>query len=349
MEQLTDRLGEFALIAGVALALGFAIDTIIYRVIRTQARKRGWRVGDAIAHSLHGLPTLLAALIAIRLITVALEIDTEVESTFKSVLLAVAIAGFTWSATRLAGRLTRIFTQGDDAPIPSSTIFVNLARGTVVAIGAASVLAALGISIGPLIAALGVGGIAIGLALQPTLENLFAGIQVLLSRQIGPGDFIRLETGEEGWVEDMNWRNTTIKSLSNDLIIVPNSVIGRSRITNFTSADEQHVEWVPVGVAYGSDLELVERVTLDEARAVLAALDYGVDDYEPLLRFDAFGDSSVDLRVSIKARSYSDRWPIRSELIKRLHARYAAEGIEIPFPQRVVHFPGGAPATDDAR
>lgn len=337
MEQFTERLGEFALIAAIALAIGFAIDTIVYRVIRTQARKRGWRVGDAIAHSVHGLPTLLSALVAARSISLGFKLSSASLSTVTSVLLAIAIAGFTWSATRLAGRLTRIYTQGEDTPIPSSTIFVNLARGTVVAVGAVSVLAALGISIGPLIAALGVGGIALGLALQPTLENLFAGVQVLLSRQIELGDLIRLETGEEGWVKDMNWRNTTIEMFSNDLIIVPNSVIGRSRITNFTSSDEQHVVWMTLGVAYASDLDLVERVTLEEARGILTSMPCGVADYEPMLRFESFGDSSIDLRVSLKSRTYGDRWLIRSEFMKRIHARYVQEGIEIPFPQRVVH------------
>ncbi len=337
MEQFIERLGEFALIAGIALAIGFAIDTVIYRVIRTQARKRGWRVGDAVARSLHGLPTLLAILIAARMISLKLQLADSQATTVKSALLATAVAGFTWSATRLAGRLTRIYTQSEDTTISSSTIFVNLARGTVVAVGSVSVLAALGISIGPLIAALGVGGIALGLALQPTLENLFAGIQVLLSRQIKLGDLIRLETGEEGWVIDINWRNTTIQLFSNDLIIVPNSVIGRSRITNFTSADSQHVIWIAVGVAYGSDLELVERVTLDEARETLAAIASGVKEYEPALRFSSFGDSSIEFTISLKTSTYGDRWLIRSEFIKRLHTRYTQEGIEIPFPQRVVH------------
>lgn len=337
LEQLIDRGVEFATVIAVSLAIGFAIDTIIYRVIRAQLKTRNLRVGDAIAHSLHGLPTLLSALVAARIVIGRLGLSDRQYSAAQAVLAAITILGVTWSATRMAGRLTRAVTAREGTAIPSSTIFVNLARGTVIAVGAVSMLAALGVSIGPMIAALGVGGIAIGLALQPTLENLFAGIQVLMSRQIEPGDFVRLESGEEGYVEDMNWRNTTIKMLSNDLIIVPNSVIGKSRIVNFTSVDEQHVIWVAVGVSYDSDLDQVERVCMDVAREVLGALECAVTDYEPLLRFDEFGESAIQVRVSLKSISYGDRGIVRSAFVKRLHDRFATEGIHIPYPQRTVH------------
>jgi small-conductance mechanosensitive channel len=321
----------------VSLAIGFTIDTILYRVIRAQTQKRNLRAGDAIARSLHGLPTYLSALIAARIIIGQLGLSDRQYDTAQSIMAALAILGVTWSATRMAGRLTIAVTERPDNPIPSSTIFVNLARGAVVAVGTVSVLAALGVSIGPMVAALGVGGIAIGLALQPTLENLFAGIQVLMSRQIEPGDFVRLESGEEGHVQDMNWRNTTIKMLSNDLIIVPNSVIGKSRIVNFTSVDEQHIIWVGVSVAYDSDLDQVERVCTEVAHEVLETLDCAVTDFEPLLRFEEFGDSGIQVRVALKSVSYADRGVVRTAFIKRLHSEFAAQGIHIPYPQRTVH------------
>ncbi|MDO9108576.1 MAG: mechanosensitive ion channel family protein, partial [Coriobacteriia bacterium] len=249
----------------------------------------------------------------------------------------VAILAVTAKLAILAGRIVRIVTSRQDNPLPSSSIFVNLARGTIWVIGLLILLAALQVSIAPLVTALGVGGLAIGLALQPTLENLFGGVQVLMSRQIDAGDFIRLESGEEGWVRDVTWRNTTIQMVSNDLVIVPNALIAKSRIMNFTSLDEQHIVIVPVGVAFDSDLEHVEHVTAAVAAATQREIEGAVIDWEPPVRFYEFGDSAVRLRVVLRVERYDMRFPVLHAFIKRLHAAYAEENIEIPYPQTTVH------------
>ena len=133
-------------------------------------------------------------------------------------------------------------------------------------------LATVGISVAPLITALGVGGLAVGLALQPTLENVFSGIQLLASKQIQPGDFIRLETGEEGIVLDVTWRNTTVQKLTNDVALVPNSVLARATVTNFTTLDPEFVLLIPVSFASAGDPDQVERIALEVAREVIAEM-----------------------------------------------------------------------------
>jgi small-conductance mechanosensitive channel len=201
-------------------------------------------------------------------------------------------------------------------------------------------MAALGVSVAPLLTAMGVGGIVLGLALQDTLSNLFSGIQVLMSGQIQPGDFIQLESGLEGRVVDVTWRNTTLRRLQQDLVIVPNARLGSELVLNFTQDEVEQIEWINVGVAYDSDLALVERTMVEVARDV-AGMDVGADpDYDPLFRAYEFGDSSINVRVSLKAVEYAQRWRIQTEMIKRLHQRFAEEGIEIPFPQRVVTMAG---------
>jgi small-conductance mechanosensitive channel len=125
--------------------------------------------------------------------------------------------------------------------------------------------------------------------------------------------------------------------MSNDLIIVPNATIGKSRITNFTSMDEHHSVIVPVGVAYGSDLEQVERVTYEVACEAQRELPGAVRDWEPAVRFYDFGDSAVQLRVILRVEHYSERFPVQHEFIKLLYRRYSEEGISIPFPQRTIH------------
>ena len=325
-------------VAGAAI-VGFVIDTVLFRVLSSRSERLHRRIGREIARALHGFPTAIAVIIGIKIGITKTDLDPSALNTANNGLIIASIFIATAFTARLAGRLIRVYTTKDDAILPSSSIFVNLARGLIWVIGGLTLMASLGISIAPLITALGVGGLAVGLALQPTLANLFAGIQVLLSHQIEPGDFVRLESGQEGWVHDVTWRNTTIKMFSNDLIIVPNSKIGQSLLTNFTSLDEQHSVYVTIGVAYDSDLEHVERVTLEVAREVTRDEDGGVTEFEPILRYKEFGSSSIDFTLIMRVHQYSDRFVIRHEFIKDLHKRYAEEGIEIPFPIRTVYMP----------
>jgi len=334
---LVDTYGSAAGLFLGTLLVGVVIDAIVFRVVAGKALRNRWAAGDALAHALHGLPTAIAAVLGIRLALPLVDLGGTAEEYVREGADALMIVIATAFAARVAGRLIRAYTEREDARLPSTTIFVNLARGLVWVLGALVLLASFGVSITPLITALGVGGLAIGLALQSTLENLFSGIQILVSRQIQPGDFVELESGERGWVEDVSWRNTTIKLFSNDLVIVPNAIIGKSRVTNFTTTDEQHVIWFDFGVSYDSDLEQVERVVLDVARWVQREVPGALPDYEPLFRFTDFGDSAITLTISLRAETIADHFPVRHAFIKELHRRFVEEGIVIPFPQRTVH------------
>lgn len=337
LNALADAYGAAVSVVLAATLTGFVAERVAVWLLHTLYRERGYRSAEAVARALVGIPTMLGLLAGAWWAVLDAGLPPRSETYALKALLAVAIVVATVTAARAAGWTVRLYTEREDARVPSSTIFVNLVRGVVWTVGALSLLAALGISIAPMLAALGVVGLAVGLALQPTLENVFSGVQVLMSGQIKPGDFVQLESGQQGWVEDVTWRNTTLKLLSNDLVIVPNAVIGRSLITNYTSEDEQHVMWVPVGVSYASDLDEVERVTLEVAREVQASAEGASPDHAPLFRYTEFGESAIVLQVALRADSFPNRWPVRHEFIKRLHQRYGAVGIEIPLPQRVVH------------
>lgn len=340
LQTLLDTYGDAAMTVVIATAIGFVLDFVVYRVWIARAQTTKHQFSGAFARAIHWLPTLGAFLVGIRLATPGLGLNADTARLVATTSQVIAILAVTAKSSVLAGRLVRIFTAREDTHLPSSTIFVNLARGTVWVVGSLILLAALRVSITPLVTALGVGGLAIGLALQPTLENLFGGIQVLMSRQVEPGDFIRLESGEEGRVRDITWRNTTIEMLSNDLVIVPNSIIAKSRVINFTSLDEHHSVTVPIGVAYDSDLEHVERVTREAARAAQREIDGAVVDWDPPVRFYEFGDHAILLRVVLRVARYDERFPVQSEFIKRLHVAYRDAGIEIPLPQHTVHLVG---------
>jgi small-conductance mechanosensitive channel len=250
--------------------------------------------------------------------------------------VVLLLASVTWSLGRVGAAMVSTKAVAVGA-LPSANLVANLARIVVLTLGGLVILHTLGISITPLITALGVGGLAVGLALQDTLANLFAGIHILISRQVRPGHFVRLSSGDEGYVEDVTWRYTTIRQLSDNLTIVPNATLASAVITNFSLPVQELAVLVPVGVSYDSDLGRVEDVTIAVAREVMAEVPGGVPAFQPFIRYNAFAESSINFTVILRGREVVDQHVIRHEFIKRLHRRYRVEAIEIPYPIRRVH------------
>lgn len=225
-------------------------------------------------------------------------------------------------------------------------------RALVFVIGALVLLGTYGISVTPILTTFGIGGVAIALGLQDTLGNLFAGMQVTLAGNIRVGDFIRLESGEEGYIEDIHWRATRIRTIPNNVVLIPNAKLAQSVVTNYHLPDQELAVLVDVGVHYSSDLEQVERVATSTARTVLAKPFGGVASFEPFLRFHRFGDSSIDCTITLRATSFRDGMVLRHEFIKALARDFTAAGIVIPFPIRAINYsqeqPPGAPPSGGA-
>ncbi|WP_439133557.1 mechanosensitive ion channel family protein [Pseudomaricurvus sp.] len=219
----------------------------------------------------------------------------------------------------------------------SQTIVKGLSRAFIIGIGLLMLLSTLGISITPIIASLGIGSLAVALALQPTLENFFSGVQLIIDKPIRVGDFIELDSGEQGFVEHIGWRSTWIKMLPNNTVIMPNSELSKSKIINyFYPAKEMSVP-VEVSVHYDSDLERVEEVTLEVAREILNDHPWGVETYDTFVVYHTFDSSSINFTVMLRAQEYFHQFFIRSAFIKALHKRFKSEGIVIPYPIRAVN------------
>jgi small-conductance mechanosensitive channel len=243
-------------------------------------------------------------------------------------------------AGRLVGRYIHQQTVGLSGDLPSTSLAHHVMRGLVYMIGILVILQTLDISITPVLTALGVGGLAVALALQDTLTNLFAGIQIIASRKIRPGQFIRLEGGEEGYVHDIAWRNTTIRTLPNMMVIVPNAKLSSSIVTNSYLPSEEVSAKVELGVHYDSDLERVEQVALETAMTIAESFPGGVTEPAPAVRFRGFGDSAINMAVVFRVREYTDQFPMQHLLVKALHKRFREEGIVIPYPIRTLDLGG---------
>lgn len=338
MDASIARLVTPALIVLAGGAAGLAVDRLIVSRLRSAPARGGWLGGEVAARALSGTTVLLGLIIGA---WIAADTADLAQRAARYVNIALGIATtvvVTVVAARLAGDLTRLYTSREDAVVPSSTIFANIVRIAVVIIGLIVALSALGVEVGPLLAALGVGGLALALALQDTLSNLFNGLQLIASRQIKPGEYVALETGEEGYIEDMTWRFTTIRQISNNLVVVPNAALAASRIINYHRPELEMSVLVPIQVAYGSDLELVERVTVETATEVVERVEGPIEGFEPVVRFHTLGDSAIRFSAILRVREVVGQHVLRHEFIKALMKRYAAEGIETPYPQMTIAF-----------
>ena len=235
-------------------------------------------------------------------------------------------------------------TQLDDRLLPPLKRILPLVVYSLAILMALSVL---NIPISPILAGLGIGGLAVALAVQPTLANFFAGTYVVTEGELNIGDYIELQGGPSGYVVEVGWRSTKIRSMFNNLVIIPNSQMANSIVTNYYSPSPAISVMVYCGVSYDSDLHVVESVVIEAAQELVNGSEHAVKDDEPWFGFEEFGDSNITFWVFIQATDRLGSFYLTSDLVKVIHSRLTAEGIEINYPVRKLVFPsenGSIPA-----
>jgi len=327
---------SIVLYLAAGIILGWVIKLIVIPLLRRIAVKTKWKSDDLIIDTISSWIIFWFFLFSCLLALSQLDFDANTKIIIQKSISSLYIFSFTWIISRILSGMLDIRSAKDDSVIPSTSIIGNIVKVIVFCVGVMVILQVFNVSVTPILTALGVGGIAVALALQPTLSNLFSGLQIIASGKLNVGDTIQLESGQRGIITDITWRNTTIRTAQNNIIIVPNSKMADSVIENYNLSDEQVTFNVTVGVSYGSDLRKVERISAEVAKEVLQRMNEGIKDFDPVVRFFSFGESGIQLRVFLSARDFESQFAIASEFIKALHERYQKEGIEIPFPTRTV-------------
>ena len=352
IDQLTESYFIGAIAAGLILA-GFVTLAILLRVILAILTKRtnkdnADRLLLVVIESIKGPAVLLVLTLGLlfgyfTLSRIEEGIFTSLNGTSEYAfqlwqVATILIATFTTS--HLADRTIRWYLRNvamntattlDDTLLP---IFRRVLPLTVYAIGGLVAIDNLGISISPILAGLGIGGLAVALAVQPTLSNFFAGTYVVTEGELKAGDFIELDGGPSGYVESVGWRSTKIRSRFNNLVIIPNSRMAESIVTNYFSPTPAMNVIVTCGVSYESDLEQVESIALEEAEALVKESTHSIKDMDPFFGFSNFGDSNIDFFIFLQAVDRNGTFILKSQLMKRIHSRFTAEGIEINYPVR---------------
>ena len=338
-------------IAAVIVLIGFVVAFLVHKLIFPLIiRFTRWTPSDLdsrLIRSLRWPATLgILALAGFLAVTVGLELgeDQERANTVAGaaglVVGIIAVAGLLsaavdWYLVTLASRTNHVV---DVRLFP----LIRRVGGLVVyGIGALLVLDVMDINISPLIAGLGLGGLAVALAIQPTLANLFAGTYVMTEGVIDTGDYIELESGVAGYVVEVGWRSTRIRTWGNNLVVIPNARFAETIITNYQQPVSAVNVYLTCGVSYDSDLDLVEEISREVMDDLLQNDDNAVKSYGSWFAFNAFGESNVDFWLFLQAKDRIASFSLQSALIKDLHRRFNDEGITINYPVRTLQFPDG--------
>lgn len=343
-----------AIVLGAALTVALLVHPLLTRVAKLLTRRTKTTLDDLLVEAI-SRPLFLFILahgLFLALTTISY-LDEWQDYVNRAWLVAVMVVVFVGiqralsALTRWYGQEVAVKTKGQlgEKLLPLVRRFVTV---IIYGIGALMILDNLGIKLTPLLAGLGLGGLAVALALQPTLSNLMAGAYVVADGAMGIGDFIEMQGGPMGKIVDIGWRSTKIETFVGNLVIVPNGKLVDSIVTNYQAPTPEMNVVIKCGVSYESDLARVEAVCLEVAREVIQELPDTVvaKDAKPGIWFTEFGDSNINFMIVLRAKSRGGTFTLTHEYMKRLHARFAREGIEISYPVRkLVYAPqdGGIP------
>jgi small-conductance mechanosensitive channel len=310
---------------------------LLFRALRAWTDRTNSRPALILADALRGSTVIWVLIAAVHLAIQSSELPARLTADAPKTLAFLWILSLTVMGVRLAGNIVRYY--GDQAPgaLPVTTLTRTLAELAVLFLGIAGLLSSVGFDIKPILTALGVGGLAVALALQDTLSNLFSGFYVAVARQVRLGDYIKLNTGEEGYVTDIGWRSTTVRALANNMILIPNAKLAQANVTNYYLPEKRMSANVMVTVSHGSDVDRVEAVLLEVVQQAVPEVSGMVGEPAPNVMFDpGFGEAGLGFTVNFQVAEFVAQFGVRNEMRKRIYRRLKAEGIEIARGTKVV-------------
>jgi len=262
------------------------------------------------------------------------ELPPRLAAQIHVVLEAAIILSVTITVAGVLDSLVATASERRALALGVTGLFRTSVRLVVLVVGGLVLLSSLGIAITPILTALGVGGLAVALALQDTLSNLFAGVHLLADKPIRVGDYVKLSVESvEGYVVDVGWRSTRIRMLQNNVVVVPNKKVAESVITNYDLGETRMAILIRVRVGYDADPDLVERLLEDETRSAVGQVPGLLADPAPSARLiPGFGDYGLEFTLACQVRTFADQFTVQHELRKRMLKRLRAERIRIPLP-----------------
>ncbi len=335
-----------AVIAFAILAVIFyTVVMAVFQTVKMMTRKTKTTLDDHLIKNLRRpmkwISVILAAYLSLQLFYPALNLWGHGLDNIFTIIFIIAgtytvnglfSAFMGWYGEEMAPKTDSKF---DDEIFP---LFKKIGSALIYVMGLTIVLSTMGIEVSALIAALGVGGLAVALALQDTLSNFFAGVHLLADRPVRPRDYIKIDGTEiMGTIEEIGWRSTRIKTWDNNIVYVPNSKMSASILINYFNPNEEMGYAMSFGVSYDDDPEKVEKALWEALRATSKKTGKIVDVDKSTIRPNAFLDSAIEYKVIVRIPVYGDRFGVNGELVKQIFYVFKKKGIRIPYPTMTLH------------
>jgi len=322
--------------------LFFAAVIILFykRYIKKIALKTKTKVDDIILEKSEKPIFYILLLIGIKLAIKPLSItNPTIQNGFDTlviIVIAYIISSFVNTVIDIWGRKIADATKStlDDEILP---LFHSFSKVFIWVIALIIIFDTWGVEIGPLLASLGIAGIAIAFALQTSLGNLFGSVSLILDKTFKVGDVIQLESGEIGQIVGVGLRSTKLKTFDNELLIIPNGQLSNSKIKNLAKPNNILRIVLPIGVAYGSDIDKVKETLLNTLKNIDGIVHSGDEKFKPLVRFIKMNDFSLDFELIFYIEDYKERFNIGDKILSKAYKELNKQKIEIPFPTRTVY------------
>ena len=343
----------FSALFFVSLALGLVLNRIFHRL--TAKVQNRW--GEMIFTILESLSLPLSILSGLYAALEVLTLPRQYEKIASKVIFALVVIVIFYFLTRVVILFLRRWGRREPALLRVTEPAVFVVRALFALIAAIIILENLGIHLTAVWTTLGVGSVAVALALQDTLGNFFAGLYLVADHPISPGNYIKLDGGQEGFVAHVGWRSTLLRTLGNNTVVIPNSTLAKAIIVNYSLPEERMSLDIRVSVASSADPRRVEKILVEVAQeGARDGLEGLLSAFPPDVKLiPGFGPSSLEFTLGIQVRTFVDQYQVQSELRKRILERFRKEGIELAMPSQTVvlhatgpHSPDGAEPTSES-
>jgi small-conductance mechanosensitive channel len=340
---------RFALVFLLVLALAWAVKSLLFHALERLAARTSTDLDNTLVGALRWPARYWVVLLALVVAVADLD-ERDVPARVAHALSVATIVLLTISITVAIARasilLLEHYMRRSATGIQITTLTKTMIRLFWAVPALMIILSAFNVQAWPALATLGVGGIAVTFALKDTLANVFSGFYVSLAGQLHRGDYIRLDKATEGYVMDIHWRITTLLTLDNNMVLIPNSKLAEAVVTNLSQPAKLLSVPIPYGVAYDTDIELLDRIVLEVVANATGQVAGLLPEPAPVNRLTpGFGDSALNFTLFVSVTDVAAQFAVADLLRRRLLARFRQEGIRIPFPTRTleIHQEPGSP------
>ncbi len=329
-----DYLRAFVILAAVFLLTRLLV-YVIEKFIVAFTKKTKTDLDDRIINSGSKPLTAIAFLIGLRIALIELPFSERMLTISSDIIYSFIIVAASFLIYGIINALFIVswkkFTAHTESDIDDSlsSLVHGLLKAMFVVLTLIYILDVWGIEIGPFLAGLGIGGLAIAFALQSSLGNIFGGVSMILDKSVKMGDIVILDDGSAGTVQHVGIRSTKLVTFDNDVVVVPNGKLAESRIQNINQPDPKQRVVVPFSVAYGSDIDKVKKIVMAEIKKV----NHFIKEPEPSVKFLEMADSGLNFKAYFYVDSFKYKYTALDEANTKIYNALNKNKIEIPFPQ----------------